>query len=195
MQDTVDGKTMDNFGGKPAFMSAAWLVFSLILFLLAGCFSRFARDWMNETFDTVWILVIGGYVRPLLYLCSGWLFISGLNKIFFSTPFSCKISRRWKIVSKAFWIILVAFLALCFLNILPLAIRLCASSWFHIDLLSVFPWTSFVFSESGSSFLLGKLGGYLYLYLQEENSFIFIFLGILLWYLGLSDSKRVELES
>lgn len=192
MTDTVNGKSTDNADVKSVFMPIIYFILSIALFILSNYLSRFARNYLSQNFEAVWIFIIWGYVRPLLYLCSGWLFINGLNKSFFSYPFTCKISKNRKTVSKALLIILTVFLIICFLNVLPPTIRFCASSWFHIDLLSVYPWLSFVFTESGSFFLLGKLGVILYLNLQEENSFIFIFLGIILWYLRLPNSKEIN---
>lgn len=196
MTDTVNGKSTDNADVKSVFMPIIHFILSIALFILSNYLSRFARNYLSQNFDAVWIFVIWGYVRPLLYLCSGWLFINGLNKSFFNYPFTCKISKNRKAASKALLIILTVFLVICFLNVLPPTIRFCASSWFHIDLLSAYPWLSFVFTESGSSFLLGnKLGVILYLYLQEENSFIFIPLGIIWWYLRLPNSKVINEEN
>ncbi len=192
MTDTVNEKSTDNADVKSVFMPMIHFILSIALFILSNYLSRFARNYLSQNFEAVWIFIIWGYVRPLLYLCSGWLFINGLNRYFFNYPFICKISKNRKTVSKVLLIILTVFLVICFLNVLPPTIRFCASSWFHIDLLSAYPWLSFVFTESGSFFLLGKLGVILYLNLQEENSFIFIFLGIILWYLRLPNSKEIN---
>lgn len=192
MTDTVNGNSTDNADIKSIFMPIIHFILSIALFILSSYLSRFARNYLSQNFDPVWIFIIWGYVRPLLYLCSGWLFINGLNKSFFNYPFTCKISKNRKTVSKVLLIILTVFLVICFLNVLPPTIRFCALSWFHIDLLSAYPWLSFVFTESGSSFLLGKLGTILYLYLQEENTFIFIPLGIIWWYLRLPNSKVIN---
>lgn len=177
---------------KAGLIPIICFLFSIVLFMMGNHLSQRAQIYLRETFDPVWIFIITGYIRPLLYIFGGWLFIGGLNKSFFSYPFTCNDSKKQRMVSRTLLILLVIFLTVCFLNILPYTIQYSLSSFFHMDfdLLSACPWLSFLFGESGNLFLLGQTGGKLFESLHQEKSYIFIFLGIALWYLRLHRTKE-----
>lgn len=167
---------------------------SIILFIIGNHLNRRAQIYLRETFDPVWFFIITGYIRPLLYIFGGWLFIGGLNKSFFTYPITCNDSKKQRIVSRTLLILLVIFLTVCFLNILPYTIQYSLSSFFHMDfdLLLTYPWLSFLFGKSGNLFLLGQTGGKLFESLHQEKSYIFILLGIALWYLRLHRAKELN---
>lgn len=183
MPNTVNEDFSSQSNSKADLISVIHLMLAIVLFILGNYLSQRAQIYLSETFDPVWVFIMRGYVTPLLYIGGGWLFINGFNKFFFFYPFTVKNSKKQKIVSKSLLIILIIFLAVCFLNVLPYTVKCCMSSFFNIDVLSAFP---------RSSFLLGEVGVKLFQSLHQEKSFIFIFGGILLWYFSLHNSKETN---
>lgn len=192
MRGIVKENLKKSFELKTEWIPIIYFLFSIILLILGNYLSQRAQIYLRETFDPVWVFIVKGYVGPILYIFGGFMFISGLNKLFFLYPFVCNNSKKQKLVSKTLLIVMISFLAVCFLNVLPYTIQYSISSFFHMDfdLLSVCPWLSFLFDKSGNLFVLGQTGGRLFESLHQERSFIFIFLGIVLWYLRPYSSKE-----